>query len=152
MRLPDTYLTKIDVATMAAFLEVRALLLHYRVDEIAWRLANATKLNMGRHNRPLKRIAARKVQPAVIYCPKIGFAMRLESRFKSRLGELLSYLLYTSMLVGRGWSREEPIQRALRAYRNGQSCSARLWLLLLLKPWFLMLIANQPTETTESLP
>ena len=47
VQLPDAYLTKIDVASMAASLEVRAPLLDVSVLETAWRLPDRMKLHGG---------------------------------------------------------------------------------------------------------
>ena len=63
VQLPDQYLTKIDVASMAASLEVRAPLLDVSVLETAWRLPDRMKLHWGQRKWLLKRIAARLVPP-----------------------------------------------------------------------------------------
>jgi hypothetical protein len=55
------------------------------------------------------------------------------------------------MSISGGWLPEEPIQRALRAHRNGQRQSTRLGLLLWLALWFLIVIANLPTEIMDPL-
>ena len=55
------------------------------------------------------------------------------------------------MSISDGWLPEEPIQPALRAHRNGQrqsrdsGCSSRLAL------WFIIVIANLPTEIMDQL-
>jgi len=61
VQLPDDYLTKVDVASMAASLEVRAPLLDVSVLETAWRLPDRMKLHWGERKWILKRIAARLV-------------------------------------------------------------------------------------------
>lgn len=48
VQLPDAYLTKVDVASMAASLEVRAPFLDQQVLEMAWTLPDAVKLRWGR--------------------------------------------------------------------------------------------------------
>ena len=84
VQLPDQYLTKIDVASMAASLEVRAPLLDVSVLETAWRLPDRMKLHWGQRKWLLKRIAARLVPREVVYRPKMGFALPLPQWFQRR--------------------------------------------------------------------
>ena len=60
VQLPDAYLTKVDVASMAASLEVRAPFLDRDVVEQAWVLPDRTKLHWGGRKWMLKRLAARR--------------------------------------------------------------------------------------------
>lgn len=151
VQLPDAYLTKVDVASMAASLEVRAPLLDQRVIELAWSLPDSTKLNWGRRKWLLKRLAARHVPPGVIYRPKMGFGMPLGSWFRGRLGDYLADLLDSSLLVEQGWIRPGPVRTALAAHRGGQSQSVRLWLILWLELWFRMVAADRQSAVEEAV-
>jgi len=136
VQLPDAYLTKVDVASMAASLEVRAPFLEQSVLELAWSLPDAAKLNWGRRKWLLKRIAARHVPPDVVYRPKMGFAMPLPVWFRGELGELLEDMLSESIAASEGWIRLDPVRRCLQAHRKGQDHATRLWLILWLELWF----------------
>lgn len=136
VQLPDAYLTKVDVASMAASLEVRAPFLDQKVVEFAWGLPDSMKLNWGQRKWLLKRIAAQWVPSDVIYRPKMGFAMPLSEWFRGKLGEMLRQLLEHSVAVDEGWIRLEPVRRCLQAHQNGEDHATKLWLILWLELWF----------------
>ena len=126
-----TYLTKVDVASMAASLEVRAPLLDVSVLETAWRLPDRMKLHWGQRKWLLKRIAARLVPPEVVYRPKMGFAMPLPQWFQGEMGFVLERLLKDSVAEREGWIDSERVLRELEAHRSGKRDShTRLWLIL----------------------
>lgn len=147
VQLPDAYLTKVDVASMAASLEVRAPFLDHHVLELAWSLPDAAKLNWGRRKWLLKRIAARHVPHDMIYRPKMGFAMPLPQWFRGELGEFLDSLLAHSVAKEEGWITTEPVHRCLKAHRNGENHATRLWLVLWLELWFRLVAYNNENST-----
>jgi len=135
VQLPDAYLTKVDVASMAASLEVRAPFLDQNILELAWTLPDAAKLNWGRRKWLLKRIAARHVPPGVIYRPKMGFAMPLSQWFRGKLGGMLEEMLEGSVAFSEGLIQVEPVRKCLLLHRQGSDNSTRLWLFLWLELW-----------------
>ena len=137
VQLPDQYLTKIDVASMAASLEVRAPLLDVSVLETAWRLPDRMKLHWGQRKWLLKRIAARLVPPEVVYRPKMGFALPLPQWFRGEIGFVLERLLKDSVAEREGWIDSKRVLCELEDHRNGKRDNhARLWLILCLEIWF----------------
>ena len=80
--LPDDYLVKVDVASMAASLEVRTPLLAADFLERAWVLPDRMKMRLGRRKWLLKRIAARHVPREVIYRRKSGGAVPMKHWWK----------------------------------------------------------------------
>ncbi|MCB2263620.1 MAG: asparagine synthase (glutamine-hydrolyzing) [Candidatus Thiosymbion ectosymbiont of Robbea hypermnestra] len=148
VQLPDAYLTKVDVASMAASLEVRAPFLDQRVIEMAWGMPDSMKLSWGRRKWLLKRIAARRVPPEVVYRPKMGFGMPLADWFRGKLGEVLENLLQDSIAVREGWIRNGPVTQCLHAHRKGENHATRLWLVLWLELWF-RLVARQEQDAQD---
>jgi asparagine synthase (glutamine-hydrolysing) len=149
VQLPDAYLTKVDVASMAASLEVRAPFLDKSVIELAWSLPDSMKLKWGRRKWLLKRIAARWVPLEVVYRPKMGFAMPLSLWFRGSLGNVLERLLAKSLAVEEGWIRSEPVRRSLEAHRNGENHATRLWLILWLELWFRLVVRGMEPEEMD---
>ena len=144
VQLPDAYLAKVDVASMAASLEVRAPMLDVEVLETAWRLPDRMKLHWGQRKWILKRIAARLVPAEVIYRPKMGFAMPLQQWFRMELGVLLERLLTDSVADREGWIDAGRVVRELRDHRNGERDShTRLWLILWLELWFRIVVVGE---------
>ena len=86
MQLPDDYLTKVDVASMAASLEVRAPLLDVSVLETAWRLPDRMKLHWGERKWILKRIAARLVPARGDLSTEDGFRHAVAHWFQGEFG------------------------------------------------------------------
>ena len=144
VQLPDDYLTKVDVASMAASLEVRAPMLDVAVLETAWRLPDRMKLRWGESKWILKRIAARLVPAEAIYRPKMGFAMPLPRWFERELGLVLERLLIDSVAKREGWIDKERVLRELQDHRNGvRDNHTRLWLILWLELWFRVVVTGE---------
>jgi len=146
VQLPDAYLTKVDVASMAASLEVRSPFLDHSLLEMAWVLPDHAKLNFGRRKWLLKKIASKYVPHSSIYRPKMGFAMPLAKWFRGRLGDMLGSLLDDSIAISEGWLNAEPIFHNLQENRMGRDHSTRLWLVLWLELWFRMLAEQDSNE------
>jgi len=136
VQLPDDYLVKVDVASMAASLEVRAPFLDHHLVEEAWQLPDHHKLRRGDGKWLLKRIAARHVPREVVYRPKSGFALPMKHWWRGRLAPVLRELMRESRCVQRGWLRAEPVLRRLDEHESGRADhDIRLWLVLWLELW-----------------
>jgi asparagine synthase (glutamine-hydrolysing) len=150
VQLPDDYLTKVDVASMAASLEVRAPLLDVSVLESAWRLPDRMKLHWGNRKWLLKRIAARLVPSEVIYRPKMGFAMPLPQWFRGDIGAALEHLLEQSVAEREGWIDSERAMQELQDHRHGRgNHHVRLWLVLWLELWLRVLVTGELQPQTD---
>jgi asparagine synthase (glutamine-hydrolysing) len=144
VQLPDAYLTKVDVASMAASVEVRAPLLDVEVLETAWRLPDWMKLHWGTRKWILKRVAARMVPSDVVYRPKIGFAMPLPRWFQGQIGTALERLLKNSVAAREGWINSKRVMQELEDHRSGRSDNhTRLWLILWLELWFRIVLTKE---------
>ena len=140
VQLPDAYLTKVDVASMAASLEVRCPFLDQTVLELAWVMPDSMKLNMGRRKWLLKRIASRLVPREVIYRPKMGFGLPLPAWFRGTLGAALDDLMRDSVAASAGWINARAVGRYLQMHRAGRNQDTRLWLVLWLELWFRLVL------------
>jgi asparagine synthase (glutamine-hydrolysing) len=150
VQLPDAYLTKVDVAAMAASLEVRAPLLDVEVLETAWRIPDRLKLHWGKCKWILKRIAARLVPPEVIYRPKMGFGMPLRQWFQGEIGCALEHLLKSSVAAKEGYIDSKRVLRELEDHRHG-SCDShtRLWLILWFELWCRVVLTGEMDQSTN---
>jgi asparagine synthase (glutamine-hydrolysing) len=150
VQLSDDYLTKVDVASMAASLEVRAPFLDVAVVEMAWRLPDPMKLRWGKRKWLLKRIASRLVPREAVFRPKMGFALPLERWFRAEMGTLLERLLKQSIAAEEGWIDSDRVVQELCQHRSkGRDNSTRLWLVLWLELWFRIVVAKQMSEATN---
>jgi asparagine synthase (glutamine-hydrolysing) len=96
--LPDDYLVKVDVASMAFSLEAREPLLDHDVVDFGMRLPLAWKLRAGRNKWLLRQLAARYVPAALLDRPKQGFVVPMDRWLRGPL---------------RDWARERCEERAL---------------------------------------
>lgn len=135
IQLPDDFLVKVDVASMAASLEVRAPYLDHQLVELAWLLPDSMKLRWGVRKWLLKRLAARLVPPEVVYRPKMGFALPLEHWFRGDLGLVLDRLMDDSVAAKDGWIQKDAVLARIRMHAAGIDQSSRLWSMLWLEVW-----------------
>jgi asparagine synthase (glutamine-hydrolysing) len=134
--LPDAYLVKVDVASMAASLEVRCPFLDRELVEMAWSLPDSMKLRGPKRKWILKRVAAKHVPEDVIYRPKLGFALPMSHWWANGLLDILSELMSESRAVARGFIQKAPVQSAIDQYgRGNREHATRLWLILWLELW-----------------
>lgn len=139
IQLPYDFLTKIDVASMAAGLEVRTPFLHRKVVECAWSLPQAYKIRRGVSKWLLREMAKKFVPEEVLRAPKVGFAIPGPKWWRGSLGQALFELLPDSVAADEGWIRKAVVEDALREHQSGVTDhSTRLFLVLGLEIWLRM--------------
>ena len=92
LTLPDDYLQKVDVGSMAFSLEARDPLLDHRLVEWAMRLPVEWKLRGGVRKYLLRKVAYRLIPQAIMDRPKMGFSVPVASWLRGPL---------------RGWAEEQ---------------------------------------------
>src|SRR3569832_1095926 len=83
--LPDDYLQKVDVASMAYSLECREPLLDHELVEWAMRLPTSWKLRGGENKYLLRKLAYRYVPRAILDRPKQGFGVPIDEWLRGPL-------------------------------------------------------------------
>ena len=96
--LPDDYLQKVDIASMAFSLESREPLLDHVLVEWAMKLPCSWKLRHGKNKYLLRRLAYRYVPPQLLDRPKQGFGVPVDGWLRGPLKD---------------WARERIEDRAL---------------------------------------
>lgn len=153
--LPDTLMTKVDIAAMAHSLEVRCPFLDHKLIEFAARIPSRLKLHGGTEGKHIfKRIAERYLPRQVIYRRKMGFGVPLDHWFRNELKEMAHDVLLSQRAMQRGYFRREHIERilALQEQPNGQSWHYHIWNLLMLELWHLMFIDRVLEPPASALP
>jgi asparagine synthase (glutamine-hydrolysing) len=131
--LPDDILTKVDRASMAVSLEVRAPLLDHQLMERLASMPSSLKLR-GRTGKYILKKAMEKVLPNdILYRRKQGFAVPLDHWFRNELKELAQESLFRS---NDGIFDVKFLQKIWEQHQSRHyDRSAHLWAILMFRKW-----------------
>jgi asparagine synthase (glutamine-hydrolysing) len=134
--LPDDLLAKLDRASMAVSLEVRAPLLDHRVLEFSWRLPRRLKLRDGAGKWILRQVLYRRVPRAIVERPKMGFSVPINDWLRGPLRSWGEDVLAPDSLRRQGLLQPTPVARAWTALQRGeQAVGPALWAVLMFESW-----------------
>ncbi len=146
--LPGDILTKVDRASMAASLEVRAPFLDYEFLSWGLRLPAELKIGAGGGKHILKLALEPLLPREILYRAKQGFATDLAPLFRAQITRVRGLLLGETMLDS-GLFDAAAISRLLDAHASGASDHAQsIWLLLAFEG-FLTSLAKVPAAQAE---
>jgi len=135
--LAEDILTKVDRASMAVSLEVRAPFLDARVAEFAARLPLEYKLRGAKSKYILKRAVEDLLPKNILRRPKKGFGVPVAEWLKGRLNPLMHDLLDPARLKNQGLFDEKFVQKLIKEHeQNTASHHKQLWTLLVFQLWF----------------
>jgi asparagine synthase (glutamine-hydrolysing) len=133
LTLPDLFLQKVDVASMAFSLEVRCPMTDYRLVEWAMRLPMQFKLRNGETKYLLKRVLRKYLPAECVYRPKMGFAVPLAEWLRGPLRSWAQDLVHDDTLMSRVPLDKSRVRQLLRQQAAGQREShPLLWSVLML--------------------
>jgi len=131
--LTDDILTKVDRASMACSLEVRAPMLDHKFMECVASIPSNLKLRAGTGKYILKKALEPKLPPEILYRSKQGFAIPLGLWFRRELKDMAYEIIVT---------RKDDVldQRFLKKIwdqhqKNYYDRSALLWATLMFRKW-----------------
>jgi asparagine synthase (glutamine-hydrolysing) len=151
--LPDTYLEKVDKATMAVGLEARVPLLDHFVVEYAFSLPGACKISRFRKKFLLRAAASGLVPKSILTKPKHGFAVPLDEWFRGPLTAYARDILLDGQLESRGYFRRTAIERLLERHQQRENdYGTHIWQLVNFELWHRLYIdaGRIPQESWES--
>jgi asparagine synthase (glutamine-hydrolysing) len=124
--------TKVDRASMAHALEVREPLMDHKLMEWVSGLPREFKL----HGREGKYLFKKALEPHlpndVLYRPKMGFAVPLESWFRGPLKQRVREAVLGQTLADTGWFDTDFLRTMVDQHQSGvRNYSAPLWTLLM---------------------
>lgn len=146
--LPDDLLVKVDVASMANSLEVRAPFLDHKLMEWAAGIAEEQRFQ----GRELKALLKQAMEPylpkELMYRPKMGFGVPIDIWLRNDMREFAYDTLLSETARSRGLFDPNVIKSLLDRHSAGENWSIRIWALLMLELWFRMWIdTNDPFES-----
>ena len=134
--LPDDILTKVDRASMAVSLEVRAPLLDHRVAEFAFRLPRSMLLTDGVGKLPLRRLLARHVPRELTHRPKQGFSPPVGDWLRGPLKDWTARLLDPARLDATGLLSGGAVKTLWDQHQSGGWHHANaLWAIAMFEHW-----------------
>ncbi|HVC55961.1 MAG TPA: XrtA/PEP-CTERM system amidotransferase [Stellaceae bacterium] len=124
-------LTKVDRASMAVSLEVRAPLLDHKIVEWAMTLPSSLTLRRGEGKYVLKRAMEDRVPAANLYRRKQGFATSLAAKFRGPGAERIAARLLSGPMADANLFDRDSIRLLFERHAGGHADnSAALWALL----------------------
>lgn len=134
--LPDDICTKVDIASMAHSLEVRAPFLDHHVMELAAGLPTRLKVRGFTGKWLLKRAFADRVPREILHRRKRGFSLPLTRWFARELYDFARDVLLSTVARSRGLFVPRAVERLLERHRAGEDHGDRIWNLLVLELWY----------------
>ncbi len=130
--LPGDILVKVDRASMAHALEVRAPFLDHELVEWAASLPSEMRFANGEPKYILKRAMEPFVSKDILYRPKMGFAVPIRSWFRGPLRERVRAAVLGPDIAETGWFERPALERMVSQHESGmRDHSAALWSLLI---------------------
>ncbi|HNU08930.1 MAG TPA: asparagine synthase C-terminal domain-containing protein, partial [Pyrinomonadaceae bacterium] len=134
--MAEDILTKVDRASMAVSLEVRAPFLDPRVAQFAASIPIDYKLKGNKGKYILKKAVEPLLPASILKRPKKGFGIPIAEWLKGRLNPLLHDLLDPSRLRDQGLFDPKFVAKLIGEHESGAaSHHKQLWTLLVFQLW-----------------
>ena len=136
--------TKVDRASMAHSLEVRAPLMDYELIDWLATLPSSHKIQGQEGKHIFKKAMEPYLPNDVLYRPKMGFAVPLARWFRGPLKQRVRDAVLGERLVSTGWFNKAYLQKLVDGHQSGAyDYSAPLWTLLMFEA-FLRQVVDAP--------
>jgi asparagine synthase (glutamine-hydrolysing) len=133
--LPDDLLVKVDIASMANSLEVRAPFLDRCLVEYALQLPTSLMIRGTRRKWVLRKAFADTLPPENLARRKQGFGVPIGRWLRQELRPLLGDVVLSKTALERGYLRPDAVRALVDEHLGGVDHSHRLWSLLMLELW-----------------
>ena len=134
--LPDDLLTKVDRASMAVSLEVRAPFLDPELFRFAWSLRSDQRIRGGQGKWLIRQFLSRCLPAALINRPKMGFGVPVGEWLRGPLRPWADDLLDQSLLIEQGYLNPESVRACWQGHLDRDAdFTYRLWSILMFQAW-----------------
>lgn len=134
--LPDTYLEKVDKATMAVGLEARVPLLDHLIVELMFKLPGRYKIRGSQTKVLLRQATSDLIPEAIRRKPKHGFAVPLDEWFRGPLLGWAKDILLDDRMTRRGLFKKDAIEKLIGNHVSGcNDLGTPIWQLLSFELW-----------------
>jgi asparagine synthase (glutamine-hydrolysing) len=132
--LTDDILAKVDRASMAVSLEVRAPILDHKFMELAARIPSSLKLRGMEGKHIFKKALRRCLPESILYRRKMGFAIPLAQWFRGELKEMAHETLFGN--DGADLLDSSAVKKVWGEHQKGfRDRSTELWTLFMFRLW-----------------
>ncbi len=132
LTLPDDYLQKVDVGSMAFSLEAREPFLDHRLVEWAMRLPTEWKIRGGVRKYLLRKVAYRLIPSAIMDRPKMGFSVPVADWLRGPLRAFAEDRIEDSRLFENGLLDQQAVRSLFHLHRSGtRDVHPLLWAILM---------------------
>lgn len=132
----DDILAKVDIASMASGLEVRAPLLDHKIAEFAAALPLGSKMSANGGKLILKALLADYIPKSLVEKPKKGFGVPVGAWLKTDMKDLANDVLLSSTGFFAENFDQSKIKKLLDSHQNGKlDNTEKLWSMLCLGIW-----------------
>lgn len=147
--LPDDILVKVDRASMAVSLEVRAPFVDdFEIFDIAWQTPFALKMNDHGGKVILRKLLARSVPPELTERPKAGFAVPLTKWLGGVLRDWVEECVSPVRLRNEGYLQPKEVARVYKRALQGDEYYAHvLWYICQFQSWLFSAQAGAPNSS-----
>jgi asparagine synthase (glutamine-hydrolysing) len=151
--LPGDILVKVDRASMAVSLEVRAPLLDTRIAEFAWSLPAGFLADRAGGKRIPRDVMRRYVPRELTDRPKRGFSPPVEDWLRGPLHDWALDLLDPASLSQEGYFRPREVETVWKQHMAGwRNHSNLLWSLLMFQSWLRAAGQENLQDSAAALP
>ena len=134
--LPDDILVKVDRASMANSLEIRAPFLDKRIVEYFLKIPQSLKLKDNRGKWILREILRKYVPNSIIERPKMGFGVPIDSWLRGQLRDWAETLLNETRLKNDGYFDHNHIKKVWNQHLSKKkNWQYHLWDILMFQSW-----------------
>ncbi len=134
--LCDDILVKVDRASMAVALEVRAPILDHKFIEFMARIPPSLKLHNGEGKYLFKKVMRPVIGEEIVDRRKMGFSVPLGEWFRGPLRPMVEDLLFGPDACVRQWLHMPSVERMWRRHTSGMRwMEPIIWSLLMLEHW-----------------
>jgi asparagine synthase (glutamine-hydrolysing) len=148
--LPDTYLEKMDKASMAHSLEGRVPLLDHRLVEYLFTVPSRLKLNRTANKYIFRKAMEDLLPAAVLEKPKHGFAVPVDEWFRGPLRSFISEIVLDSDPRISEYLRRPALEQLLNEHLSGRkSHGLQLWTIMNFILWHRRYMSPAPSQLQE---